>query len=50
MNQLVKDYSELLKKAEETTSRREAVYLIRQADRVRQEICRHPEYSMYPVM
>ena len=50
MNQLVKEYSELLKKAEETTSRREAVYLIRQADKVRQEICSHQDCSLYPVM
>ena len=42
MNQLVKEYSELLSKAERTTSRNEAIKLIRESTKVREQMA---EYS-----
>lgn len=42
MNHLVKQYSELLQKAEQTTSRNEAIKLIRESIKVREQMA---EYS-----
>ena len=42
MNQLIEQYSALLQKAEQTTSRNEAIKLIRESTKVREQMA---EYS-----
>ena len=39
--QLNKKYIELLAQADATTSRREAIFLIREADKIRMQMCSH---------
>ncbi len=39
-NQLNSAYLNLLKEAENSTSRKDAVYFIRQADKIRMEMCK----------
>ena len=47
--QLNKQYTQLLLQAQQTLSRRDAVHLIRQADKVRMEMCAMDEAREYPV-
>ena len=42
MNKLITEYTELLRKAEQTTSRNEAIKLIRESTKVREQMA---EYS-----
>ncbi len=44
--ELSKHYIELLKQADLTTSRRDAVHLIREADKVRQRLCQQTEHPV----